>query len=66
MKKLRSILLIGTLLVGGLTFTNVGTVNVYAQGQQDSKSKGPSSSTLSDEELAYLLWLLLMLLIWGG
>lgn len=38
------------------------------QGQKDSKSGGPSTSSgqLTDAELAWLLWLLLMWLIWGG
>lgn len=36
------------------------------QGQQDSKSKGPSTGQMSDAEFAYLLWLILMWLIWGG
>jgi hypothetical protein len=57
------------ILASALIFGTGSLVNVRAdgpQGQQDSKSKGPSTGQLSDAEFAYLLWLILMWLIWGG
>lgn len=61
-------------LASSLMFGTGSLVHVRAdqttgpQGQQDSKSKGPSTSSgqLSDAELAWLLWLILMWLIWGS
>ena len=71
MKKIRRIVAALTLACAFL-FSAGSVVQVRAdqtvgpQGQQDSKSKGPSTGQLSDAELAYLLWLFLMWLIWGG
>lgn len=59
-------------LASALIFGTGSLIHVRAdqtvgpQGQQDSKSRGPSTSQMSDAEFAYLLWLILMWLIWGG
>jgi hypothetical protein len=61
---LASTLIFGT---GSLVHVRADDQTVGPQGQQDSKSKGPStSSTMTDAEWAYFLWLFLMWLIWGG
>ena len=66
MKKIRRVVAIVT-LGAALFFGSGSIVPLRAQGTQESKSKQPSTSqTLSDEELAYLLWLFMMWLIWGA
>lgn len=62
---LASTLIFGT---GSLVHVRADQTVGGPQGQQDSKSKGPSTSSgqLTDAELAYLWWLLLMWLIWGS
>jgi len=61
-----AITLASTLIFGTGSLVHVKADTSGPQGQQDSKSKGPSTGQLSDAELAYLLWLILMWLIWGG
>ena len=62
-----AITLASTLIFGTGSLVHVrADQSVGPQGQQDSKSRGPSTGQLSDAELAYLLWLILMWLIWGG
>ena len=59
--------LASTLIFGAGSLVNVrADQTVGPQGQQDTKSKGPSTGQLSDAEFAYLLWLILMWLCWGG
>ena len=70
MKKMKR--LVATLTLACAFLFGIGSVvHVRAdtsgpQGQTDSKSKGPSTGQLSDAEFAYLLWLILMWLCWGG
>ena len=73
MKKLRhtiaAVTLASTLLFGAGSIVPVrADTSGGPQGTSASKSGGPSSTsgTLSDAEFAYLLWLILMWLIWGG
>ena len=71
MKKIKravaAITLASTLIFGAGSLVNVrADQTVGPQGQQDTKSKGPSTGQLSDAEFAYLLWLILMWLCWGG
>ena len=71
MKRLKrtiaAITLASTLIFGAGSLVHVrADQTVGPQGQQDTKSKGPSTGQLSDAEFAYLLWLILMWLIWGG
>ena len=73
MKKLKraiaAVTLASTLLFGAGSIVAVrADTSGGPQGTSASKSGGPSSSsgTLSDAEFAYLLWLFLMWLIWGG
>ena len=62
-----AITLASTLIFGAGSLVHVrADQTVGPQGQQDTKSKGPSTGQLSDAEFAYLLWLILMWLIWGG
>ena len=61
-----AITLASTLIFGAGSLVHVRADTGGPQGQQDSKSRGPSTGQLSDAELAYLLWLILMWLIWGG
>ena len=68
-RAIAAITLGATLIFGTGSLVHVrADQTVGPQGQQDSKPKGPStgSGTLSDAELAYLLWLILMWLIWGS
>ena len=66
-RTIAAITLAATLMFGAGSVVHVrADQTVGPQGQQDSKSKGPSTGQLSDAELAYLLWLILMWLIWGG
>jgi len=69
MKKLRRAIAALTMALVFL-FSTGPMIHVKAdgpQGTQETKSGSPSSSsgTLSDQELAYLLWLIVMWLIWG-
>lgn len=64
-----AITLASTLIFGtGSLMTVSANQTGGPQGQQDSRSKGPStgSQQLTDAEWAWLLWMLLMWLIWGG
>lgn len=72
MKKLRRAIAVLTMAMVFL-FSAGPMVHVKAdgtgpQGTTETKSGSPSSTsgTLTDQQLAYLLWLLLMWLIWGG
>ena len=66
-RAIAAITLASTLIFGTGSLVHVrADQTVGPQGQQDSKPKGPSTGQLSDAELAYLLWLILMWLIWGG
>lgn len=66
-RMIAAITLASTLIFGAGSLVHVrADQTVGPQGQQDTKSKGPSTGQLSDAELAYLLWLILMWLIWGG
>ena len=71
MKRLKrtiaAITLASTLIFGAGSLVHVRADDTSGpQGQTDSKSKGPSTGQLSDAEFAYLLWLILMWLCWGG
>jgi len=66
-RMIAAITLASTLIFGAGSLVNVrADQTVGPQGQQDTKSKGPSTGQLSDAEFAYLLWLILMWLCWGG
>lgn len=66
-RAIAAITLAATLMFGTGSLVHVrADQTVGPQGQQDTKSKGPSTGQLSDAEFAYLLWLILMWLIWGG
>ena len=66
-RMIAAITLASTLIFGAGSLVHVrADQTVGPQGQQDTKSKGPSTGQLSDAEFAYLLWLILMWLIWGG
>ena len=66
-RTIAAITLASTLIFGAGSLVHVrADQTVGPQGQQDTKSKGPSTGQLSDAEFAYLLWLILMWLIWGG
>ena len=66
-RAIAAITLASTLIFGAGSLVHVrADQTVGPQGQQDTKSKGPSTGQLSDAEFAYLLWLILMWLIWGG
>jgi hypothetical protein len=62
MKKIKRAL--ATITLGSTLLFGTGSIVVRAddtggpQGQQDSKPKGTSTSTLSDAEIAYILWLI--------
>jgi hypothetical protein len=72
MKKLRraiaAIALAVVFLFGGGPLVHVRADGSGPQGTVETKSGSPSSTsgTLTDQQLAYLLWLILMWLIWGG
>jgi len=58
-RALAAITLGSTLLFGAGSIVNVKADDTGGpQGQQDSKPKGSSTSTMSDAELAYILWLI--------
>ena len=66
-RMIAAITLASTLIFGAGSLVHVrADQTVGPQGQQDTKSKGPSTGQLSDAEFAYLLWLILMWLCWGG
>jgi hypothetical protein len=66
-RSIAAITLASTLIFGTGSMVHVrADQTVGPQGQQDSKSKGPSTGQMSDAELAYLLWLIMMWLIWGN
>jgi hypothetical protein len=67
-RAIAAITLASSLIFGTGSLVHVRADDTGPQGQQDSKSSGPSTSTstLTDAELQYLLWLILMWLIWGG
>ena len=66
-RTIAAITLASTLIFGAGSLVHVrADQTVGPQGQQDTKSKGPSTGQLSDAEFAYLLWLILMWLCWGG
>ena len=66
-RAIAAITLASTLIFGAGSLVHVRAgQTVGPQGQQDTKSKGPSTGQLSDAEFAYLLWLILMWLRWGG
>jgi hypothetical protein len=67
-RTIAAITLASTLIFGTGSLVHVrADQTVGPQGQQDTKSKGPSTGgQISDAEWAYLLWLIFMWLIWGG